>query len=92
MGVPTSQELEQALTTAAIMREQGNDPDFIAKSLLNLNYQHHLLEKVLQLSKLYLHSGQGSHEHSLLLKAIEEAEQAATPTTDHDDFGLDVPQ
>jgi len=91
MGVPTPQELEQALTTAATMREQDNDPDFIAKSLLNLNYQHHLLEGVLQLSKLYLHSGQGGYEHTQLLKAIEETEQGAAPTTDRDDFGLDMP-
>jgi len=90
MGVPTPQELAQALASAAIMREQDNDPDFIAKSLLHLNYRHHLLEKVFQLSKLYLYSGQGGHEHSLLLKAIEDAEKSTRDSTDHDSFGLDL--
>ncbi|PWK50103.1 hypothetical protein [Pleionea mediterranea] len=85
MGVPTEKELQQALTTAATMREQNNDHDFIAKSLLNLNHRVELLEKVKHYAKLYLRSGQGSQEHTLLLRAIDKAERAALNSTD----GLD---
>ena len=38
MGKPTQEELNHALEKAADMREHGQDPDFIAKSLLNLNF------------------------------------------------------
>ncbi len=76
MGKPTEQELQHALETAVKMREQGLDPDFIAKSLLNLNYRFDLMMKVLAQTKLYLHSGESPQEHSRLVRAIEKAEAA----------------
>lgn len=77
MGVPTEQELEAALREAIRMREGGDDPHHLAKSLLNFNYRMGLLEDVMSKAKLYLHSGQSSTEHARLLKAIDKAEHAS---------------
>ena len=77
MGKPTAEELETALRHAALMREQGEDVYFIAKSLLNLNYRVGCLEEVMDKAKLYLHSGEAAVEHALLVTAIEEAEKAS---------------
>ena len=75
MGKPTEEQLNQALQKAAEMREQGDDPDFLAKSLLNLNYRFGVWQKVVQATKRYLHSGQASSEHARLVSALREAEQ-----------------
>lgn len=90
MGVPTEQELKQALGEAARLREQGEDPHYLAKTLLNHHYRIEKLEKVLHAAEVYLHSGHGGHEHSLLLRAIETAKQASTDADQHDalDYGL----
>jgi len=76
MGVPTQEELQAALQEAVRMREGGDDPYCLAKSLLNFNYRMKLLEDVMSRAKLYLRSGQSSTEHANLKKAIEKAEQA----------------
>lgn len=76
MSRPTEEELSIAIQHAQRLREQGEDEFHLAKTVLNLNYRIRALEQVLERSKRYLHSGQGSHEHSLLLKAIEAAEKA----------------
>ena len=90
MGVPTEQELALALSEAARLREQGEDPSFIAKSLLNHHYRIEQLEKVLRAAEVYLHSGHGGREHSLLLRAIETAKKSSTDADQHDvlDYGL----
>lgn len=75
MGKPTNDELKQALTKAADMREHGEDPDFLAKSLLNLNYRFSVWQKVIDATKRYLHSGHGSTEHARLVSAMREAER-----------------
>ena len=74
MGKPTTQELQQALEQAAQMREHGDDPHFIAKSLLNLQYRLGFLEKVMRAAELYLR-GEGGQEHAVLQRAIEMAKQ-----------------
>jgi hypothetical protein len=75
MGKPTEEQLNQALQKAAEMREHGEDPDFIAKSLLNLNYRFGVWQKVVEATKRYLHSGQASTEHARLVSALREAER-----------------
>lgn len=83
MGKPTTTELRQALDRAIAMRESGNDPDFLAKSLLNLHYRTLKLERALEAAKRYLHSGQSATEHRLLLQAVHDAEVAgADPGSD----------
>lgn len=76
MGKPTIHELRQALDRAIQMRESGNDPDFLAKSLLNLHYRLLQAEKAVDAAKRYLHAGQSPTEHRDLLLAIQEAEKA----------------
>lgn len=88
MGKPTEAEFKQALSKAKEMREQGQDEDFLAKSLLSLNYRYELWQKVVDATKLYLHSGEGATEHSRLVRAIEEAERAEAESNDPK-FGLD---
>jgi len=75
MGKPTEEQLNQALQKAAEMREHGEDPDFMAKSLLNLNYRFGVWQKVVEATKRYLHSGQASTEHARLVSALREAER-----------------
>ena len=90
MGVPTEKELQTALDKAACMREQGEDPDHLAKVILNHNYRIETLEKVLHAAEVYLHSGQSAHGHSMLVRAIEAAKYASSNTADKDplDYGL----
>lgn len=76
MSRPTAEELAEALTEAGRMREHDEDPHFIAKALLNHNYRIQLLEAVHIAAKHYLHSGNGPHEHTILMKAIEKADEA----------------
>ena len=71
MRKPTAVELETALNHAAQLREQGEDVFYIAKSLLNLHYRLAFLEDVMHKANLYLHSGEGAHEHAGLVKDIE---------------------
>ena len=84
MGKPTESELEIALAKAAEMRESGQDGQFVAKSLLNLNYRMGFYDELLEKAKLYLHSGEGAHEHSMLLKAIEKVEEASLAPGEED--------
>ena len=48
MGKPSDIELKQALEKAAEMREHDQDPDFIAKSLLSLNYRFDVWQRVIE--------------------------------------------
>lgn len=77
MGKPTNHELRQALDRAIAMRESGNDPDFLAKSLLNLHYRLLKTERTVEAAKRYLHAGQSPTEHRELLLAVKEAEEAS---------------
>ena len=88
MGKPSKSELEQALTKAGEMREHDQDPDFMAKSLLNLNYRFDVWQKVVKATKLYLHSGQSATEHSRLIKVLREAERLDDINQDDEKLGL----
>jgi len=90
MGVPTQDELKEALEEAARMREQDEDPQHLAKALLNHHYQLQKLEKVLHAAELYMHSGQAGTEHAALMRAIEAAKKARSNSDDHEelDFSL----
>lgn len=76
MGRPTEQELNQALSVAKYMRESGQDPYYLAKSLLNLNYRVGYLDQVMQAAVAYLRSGLAEREHSRLIHAIEAVKRA----------------
>lgn len=75
MATPTASELRQALDRALAMRDTGNDPDYLAKSLLNLHYRLLRMERVAEAARRYLNSGQSVTEHRLLMQAVHEAEE-----------------
>jgi hypothetical protein len=77
MGKPNNEEMRQALNAAIRMRESGQDPDFVAKALLNLHYRSLSLERVLSATKSYLHAGQSISDHRHLLQAIQTADKAS---------------
>ena len=83
MGKPTEDELKQALEKAAELREHEQDSDFIAKSLLSLNYRHNKALHVIEQVKRYLHGGSSATEHARLLKLIEEFETVESGPHDH---------
>lgn len=90
MGVPTQEELQIALEEAVRMREQGEDPHHLAKTLLNHHFQMGKLEKVLHAAELYMHSGHAGSEHAALVRAIAAAKKARSDSDDHAEleFGL----
>lgn len=77
MGRPSNEEMRLALDAAIRMRESGQDPEFVAKALLNLHYRSLALERVLTATKRYLHAGQSISDHRHLLQAITTAEKAS---------------
>ncbi|MDQ8038086.1 MAG: hypothetical protein REI12_11745 [Pedobacter sp.] len=77
MGKPSQSELQQAIRTAIKMRESDQDPDFVAKTLLNQNYRLQKLERLLETTRRFLHAGQSVTDRRQLLKVLEEAEKAA---------------
>lgn len=70
---PTAEQLSKALQTAQQMRERGDDPDFLAKSLLYLHRRDQMLEKVLGHLELFLRFGLPVDEHMKLVRLVEEA-------------------
>lgn len=90
MAKPTKEEFEKAIKKAQQMRELGQDPDYLGKSLLNLNYRIGYLEEVYRAIERYLRSGMAEREHTLLLKAVEKARYSDERTSagEHTDFGL----
>ena len=90
MSMPTKEELEIALAEAGRMREASEDPKFVAKALLNANYQVEQLSHVLAAVELYFHSGMAVTEHQKLRKAVASAKEAIdrTGSIEHESFGL----
>jgi hypothetical protein len=73
MSKPTENEMQTALDEAAYMREHSNDPRYLAKTLLNMNYRLKYLEKVFKAAERYLYFGMEDAEHQRLLKEMEHA-------------------
>jgi len=91
MGKPTELELKDALEEAIRMREERDDPKFIAKALLNLNYRIGYLEKVKNAAERYVRFGLAEHEHTALLKALDEykyAEALSKGDGENENIGL----
>ena len=85
---PNSDEMQQAMEKAELMRESGEDPYFLSKSLIYMNKRLDFLEKVFTAASQYVHFGQDEHEHTLLLQALEAARRAEDKETQHEDHGL----
>lgn len=71
MGKPTEEELATALAKAGHMREQGEDPDHLAKSLLHSHYRMQLFEQLYEQVEHYVRSGQDQTQHSKLIRVLE---------------------
>ncbi|MFQ5470250.1 MAG: hypothetical protein ACE5EH_08075 [Gammaproteobacteria bacterium] len=89
MGRPTDDEFKIALAEAGRMREHGNDPKYLAKSLLNLNYRQQYLEDVLRAAEVYLRSGNGTSEHAKLVRVIELYRRAETRSSGEDEASFE---
>jgi hypothetical protein len=90
MSMPSKEELAIALAEAGRMREQGEDPKFVARALLNAHYQVEQLTHVLAAVELYFNSGMAVTEHQKLKKAVATAKQAIDRSAglEHESFGL----
>jgi hypothetical protein len=88
--MPSKEELAIALAEAGRMREQGEDPKFVARALLNAHYQVEQLTHVLAAVELYFNSGMAVTEHQKLKKAVATAKQAIDRSAglEHESFGL----
>ncbi|MEJ2345056.1 MAG: hypothetical protein P8076_09360 [Gammaproteobacteria bacterium] len=85
MGKPTGRELQEALAEAGRMRESGEDPHHVGKSLLNLNYRLSYLQRVLHAADAFLRYGQEAHLHAELLRAVEDAKAVEEQEPEADD-------
>lgn len=65
-------EISGAVRQAEQSTSQGGDPDGLSRVLLHLRDQNRLLENVRKAAELYLRSGHGEHEHSVLVKVLAE--------------------
>lgn len=90
MSKPTEQELNMALEHAKHLRETGQDTYYLAKTLLNCNYQMSYLVEVLNAAERFLQSGMDESEHSRLVKAIETARKVDDYSAhrEHPELGL----
>jgi hypothetical protein len=91
MPKPSEEELDNALKMAVQMREKRIDPFFVAKTLLSHNYRIKHLEEVLRAADRYLNMGMAERERTQLLKAIENAKDAESHTSqqERESFGLE---
>lgn len=91
MSKPSETELKTALRKAIDMKEHGDDPDFMAKALLNHNYRLKYLVELLKIADRYMNHGMADHERTLLLNAINKANDAEARTAgfEREDFGLE---
>lgn len=91
MNKPNAEQFARALQVAKQLRDGNRDPDFVARTLLYLQYRQHGLERVLEAAEHYLHSGLDEHEHSQLVLAIEAARNSEDRANHSEppDFGLE---
>lgn len=91
MSKPTADELDHAIRKAITMKETGEDPDFLAKTLLNHHYRIRYLEEVLAAADRFMNHGMAEQERLHLLKSIDKAREAEYRTSglEREDFGLE---
>ena len=91
MSKPTEEELETALKMAAQMRDNKEDPFFIAKSLLSHNYRIKYLEEIMRSADRYINHGMSEQERTHLIRIIEKAKDTESFTSGkgRDSFGLE---
>jgi hypothetical protein len=81
-------ELKIALDEAVRMREQGEDPLFLAKSLTYLQQRNSELENVFQHLEKYLQFGFPVEEHAALVRLVAGIREKNEDIDDTKGFGL----
>ncbi len=72
---PTANQLSGALKRAQEMRAQGEDPDYLAQSVIYLQRRDAMLERILLHLERYLQFGHPEEEHSKLIRLVDEAKE-----------------
>lgn len=65
-------EMSSAIRQAKQSTSPGGNADVLSRALLHLQDQNRLLENVRKAAELYLRTGNGEHEHSVLVKCLAE--------------------
>lgn len=68
-------EISRAVRQAEQATSQGDDPHGLSRVLLHFRDQNRLLENVHKAAELYLRTGHGEHEHSVLIKCLAELQR-----------------
>ena len=69
---PSEAELKAALSEAERLRIAGDDPNFVAKSLLYLHYRNEMLETVAEHAERFLRFGMPEDEHAQLRLLLDQ--------------------
>lgn len=83
----TPAEITEALDFALKQRELGHDAHHVIKVLLDYHERLRYLLPVFTAAEHYLHSGLAEREHTLLLKALEQA-RSMEAHREHTDISL----
>jgi CBS domain-containing protein len=78
---PGSRVTDAALTTAMSLAKaavQSGKDDPLAAALVHLTDQNRLLKEVSKAAELYMRSGHGEHEHSVLVKALADLQRSGS--------------
>jgi CBS-domain-containing membrane protein len=79
VGVVTSTDLIRLLIRQLPEPAQRPAESREGLTLVTDTEREHLLNRVLAAADLYLHSGQGAHEHAVLVRAVEKAKEGVRP-------------
>ncbi len=85
---PDKNELKTALNQAERMRDTGDDPLFLAKTLLYLSQRNSELEEVFTHLEKYLRFGLPVEEHSALVILVDEIREREEEIDGSKGFGL----
>lgn len=88
----TEQRLSAAMTAARQRVNDNQDQDGVAAALLWALARHSAMERVIEMVRQYLHSGQSAIDHEHLVRALEHLEQqerSAIAGEDHADRYLE---
>ena len=79
-GQVTDSDIRTALEAAEAAIEAAEDDDALPRVLLFLHGRNRQLMQVYQAAELYIRSGHGEHEHSVLIKRLADARGADATT------------
>lgn len=74
-GQVSDDQISRAVALAKQAEEQGSDSAGLSRVLLHYREQNRLLERVRKAAELYLRSGHGEHEHSVLTKTLSDIQR-----------------